>query len=632
MQGARDYGTPAVDGYLRILHLEDEPDFCELVKDLLRKDGLLVDVVRVDNLGDLVATLENSQFDIILGDYHLPTCTGIQALAEAHQRCPDTPFVLVSGVIGEQAAIEALKCGAADYVLKQWPERIAPAVRRAVRETKSRRSQKRAEDTLRQLAEIIECADDAIISKDLDGTVRTWNPAAERLFGYRAEEIIGQNITLIIPESHKAEEADILEKVRKGERVRHYEAIRLKKDGTALVVSLTISPVRDASRRIVGASKIVRDITGRKRAETHLRLLSTALEATANAVVITDREGVIVWVNSAFSQLTGYSFQEACGQKTSLLKSGTHAREFYRNLWNTISAGKVWSAEMINRRKDGSLYTEESTITPVRDEQGTITHFIGVKQDITERRRLEEQLRQSLKMEGIGQLAGGVAHDFNNMLAIIRGNAELMLMDADQLSPEANQGLKHVISAAERAANLTRQLLIFSRKQVMQSQPTMLDDLIRNLIKMLQRVIREDIRLECVFEKESSCVQADAGMIEQVLLNLVVNARDAMPQGGQVRIATEKVVLDEEAARGNPQGRAGDFVCLSVSDTGTGIAPEHLARIFDPFFTTKDVGRGTGLGLAVCYGILSDHGGRLDVRSTLGVGTTFTITLPVATD
>src|ERR1041384_255812 len=138
MQGARDYGTPAVDGYLRILHLEDEPDFCELVKDLLRKDGLLVDVVRVDNLGDLVATLENSQFDIILGDYHLPTCTGIQALAEAHQRCPDTPFVLVSGVIGEQAAIEALKCGAADYVLKQWPERIAPAVRRAVRETKSR--------------------------------------------------------------------------------------------------------------------------------------------------------------------------------------------------------------------------------------------------------------------------------------------------------------------------------------------------------------------------------------------------------------------------------------------------------------------------------------------------------------
>jgi nitrogen-specific signal transduction histidine kinase len=259
---------------------------------------------------------------------------------------------------------------------------------------------------------------------------------------------------------------------------------------------------------------------------------------------------------------------------------------------------------------------------------GTYYGRIWTFLDITEQRRLETQFRQAQKMEAIGQLAGGVAHDFNNMLAVIRGNAELLMMDGDQLGTEASQGLKLVIDASERAANLTRQLLMFSRKQVMQSQPLVLDDLIRNLIKMLQRVIREDIRLECVYQKESSFVEADAGMLEQVLLNLVVNARDAMPHGGQVRIATAKVTLHEEAVREKSEASAGEFVCLSVSDTGTGIASEHLFRIFDPFFTTKEPGKGTGLGLATVYGIVKQHHGWIEVSTELGKGTTFKVYLP----
>jgi nitrogen-specific signal transduction histidine kinase/ActR/RegA family two-component response regulator len=248
--------------------------------------------------------------------------------------------------------------------------------------------------------------------------------------------------------------------------------------------------------------------------------------------------------------------------------------------------------------------------------------------DITERKALEELLRQSQKMDAVGQLAGGVAHDFNNMLAVIRGNAELLLMDAADYPAQAREGLKHVVAASERAANLTRQLLAFSRKQVMQPQPLVLSDVIANLTKMLKRVIGENIDLQCHYAAPLPYIHADPGMMEQVLLNLVVNARDAMPGGGQVCVATEFVQLDEGRAHTNAEARAGEFVCLSVSDTGTGIAPEVLPRIFEPFFTTKEVGKGTGLGLATVYGIVKQHQGWIEVSSEVGKGTTFKVLLP----
>jgi CheY-like chemotaxis protein len=232
-------------------------------------------------------------------------------------------------------------------------------------------------------------------------------------------------------------------------------------------------------------------------------------------------------------------------------------------------------------------------------------------------------------MEAVGQLASGVAHDFNNMLGVIRGNADLLLMDADQFSAATIEGLNHIVAASEKAANLTRQLLMFSRKQVMQSEPMQLNDLVRNLAKMLKRTIREDIRLECLYADPLPIIQADPGMLEQVLLNLVVNARDAMPHGGQVQIATERRSMDAAQAQANPEARAGEFVCLSVSDNGTGIAPEHLPRIFEPFFTTKEPDKGTGLGLATVYGIVKQHQGWIELSSKLGAGTRFNIFLPV---
>jgi two-component system cell cycle sensor histidine kinase/response regulator CckA len=243
-------------------------------------------------------------------------------------------------------------------------------------------------------------------------------------------------------------------------------------------------------------------------------------------------------------------------------------------------------------------------------------------------RQSEEQLRQSQKMEAIGHLAGGVAHDFNNLLAVIRDNTELVLMTGGQLSGTVSDCLTEVVAAADRAANLTRQLLTFSRKQVMQYQPLDLNEVIGNFTKMLKRIISEDVQLQCNYAARLPAVMADVGMLEQVLVNLAVNARDAMPKGGQLLVATETTRLDADYARTHPEAGAGEFVCLSVTDTGTGIDPEHLPHIFEPFFTTKDVGKGTGLGLATVYGIAQQHQGWIEVASKPGLGSTFRIFLP----
>ena len=365
------------------------------------------------------------------------------------------------------------------------------------------------------------------------------------------------------------------------------------------------------------------------RAERQAHIQCSALEAAANGIILTDKAGTILFANKAFCTMSGYALEDVLGKTPHIVKSGKHDAAFYRELWKTILAGRVWQGEIINCRKDGVLYHEEMTITPIRGADGAISHFIAIKEDITHRLKFREQLHQVQKMEAVGRLAGGVAHDFNNLLTIIHGNVQLVLTEASQLTEENRRCLQHVSDAAERAANLTRQLLTFGRKQNIQFQSLNLNHVIGDFTRMLKRVIGEDVVLRCHYAENLPPINADVGMIEQVLINMIINARDAMPDGGSISITTEATPIDAVYVESHPEAQVGEFVCLIVSDTGVGIYAEYLPRIFEPFFTTKEAGHGTGLGLATVYGIVKQHLGWIDVSSQLGRGTTFKIFLPV---
>jgi len=379
----------------------------------------------------------------------------------------------------------------------------------------------------------------------------------------------------------------------------------------------------------VRAAGTLQDITSQWESQELLRLQGAALNSSANGVVITDREGVIQWVNPAFCRVTGYSLEEAVGRTPGvLLKSGTHDEAFYRNMWDTIRDGRVWAGELTNRRKDGTLHTEEQTITPVLDAAGAITHFVGVKRDLTEQRRLEQQFLQAQKMEVIGRLAGGVAHDFNNLLTIINGTCELALMELPIGHPLRAE-FEEIQGAGDRAARLTRQLLAFSRRQML--SPAVVDVAAQALhsAKMLRRLIGEDIALSIKAGPAGpQTVFVDPSQLEQVMLNLAVNARDAMPDGGTLSIETDVMELDRHFADTHEGVTPGPYVVLSVRDTGIGMTPEVVERIFEPFFTTKGAGKGTGLGLATVYGVVRQSGGTIDVTSEPGHGSCFRIFMP----
>ncbi|HEV2117832.1 MAG TPA: PAS domain S-box protein [Terriglobales bacterium] len=371
------------------------------------------------------------------------------------------------------------------------------------------------------------------------------------------------------------------------------------------------------------------NITERRRAEEKLRKLSSAVEQAADAVVMTDCEGAIEYVNPAFEKLTGYCREEVVGQNPRLLKSGSQDGHFYRQMWQTILRGEVYRGVMINRKKSGELYYAEKTITPVLDAAGQITHFISNDRDITERRKLEEQLQQVHKMDAIGQLAGGVAHDFNNLLMVISSYAELMMDALAADSPLRHHG-DEILKASRRAAGLTRQLLTFSRKQVQTLRVLDLNSVLPEICKTLQRLIGEDVQFSLQLGQELWPLKADPVQVEQIVMNLATNARDAMPHGGQLRIETRNVELDEAYCRTQPDATPGEHILLAVSDSGTGIDPAILPHIFEPFFTTKEKGKGTGLGLATIYGIVKQSGGHITVHSEVAAGTTFKIFLPRA--
>jgi PAS domain S-box-containing protein len=398
-------------------------------------------------------------------------------------------------------------------------------------------------------------------------------------------------------------------------------------DGHTVWLRDKVRVVKDREGQARQLRGLMLDMSARKRAEEERARLSSAVEQAAEAIVITDRDAMIQYVNPAFEQVTGYRREEVLGQNPRLLKSGKQDAAFYLEMWSKLTRGEAWSGYFSNKRKDGTLYEAEATISPVRDATGQVVNYVAVERDVTRERQLEHQLLQVQKMEAIGQLAGGVAHDFNNLLTIITGYSELAL---DRLEPDAPQRgyLNEIKKAGDRATSLTRQLLAFGRRQVLAPQVLDLNSVVSNMGRMLRRVIGEDIELVTILPPDLGTVRVDPGQIEQVILNLALNARDAMPQGGKLTIETSKVDLDQAYIGAHAGIAQGPYVLLAISDTGCGMDAETQRHIFEPFFTTKEQGKGTGLGLATVYGIIKQSGGYIWVYSEPGGGTSFKIYFP----
>ncbi|MBI1951562.1 MAG: response regulator [Acidobacteria bacterium] len=500
---------------LRILHLEDEPNDVELIRATLENDGLMCELDVATGREEFLAALDRDRMELVLSDFALPGFDGLSALRMVRERTPELPFIIVSGTLGEEAAIEALRSGATDYVLKDRLSRLGPAVRRAIEEAAERRKRRQVEEALHHdrqfLRALLESLEVGIIACDASGTLTHFNRAAREFHGLQDQDL------------------PPLQEVIRGSLFRADGKTIMKQEDLPLLRALRGERVRNAEVTIV------------------LR------EAPPRAVLVGGR--------------------------------------------------------------------------PVLDARGRMLGAVVAIHDITERKQLEGQLRQAQKMEAVGRLAGGIAHDFNNLLNVITGYGEL-LSDHFPAGDPMIARVDQIRKAAQRAASLTRQLLAFSRKQVIEPRVIDLNVLLADLDKMLRRVIGEDIELTTVQGEDLGRIKADPGQIEQIVMNLSINARDAMPQGGRLKVETANADLDAAFARQHPGARPGSYVMLAVSDTGVGMDAETRSHVFEPFFTTKETGKGTGLGLATVYGIVKQNLGYISLSSEPGRGATFRIFLP----
>ncbi|MBK1699797.1 PAS domain S-box protein [Thiococcus pfennigii] len=472
---------------------------------------------------------------------------------------------------------------------------------------RERRAREAAEAGVRRLETIIEHDADGLIVVSEEARIQFTNSAAESLFGRPKQQLVGSPFGLPLG-GDRAANLMILRPDRT-EALAEMRAIAIDWDG---------SPAWIAS---------LRDVTERERAQEQLRKLSHAVERSPAVIIITDREGRIEYVNHTFTAVTGYPREEVIGQNPRILQSGRTPPEVYRELWRAILSGETWQGEMLNRRKDGGLYWESSAISPILSADGEITHFIGIEQDVTELKKTREQLIQAQKMEAVGNLTGGIAHDFNNLLGVVLGNLQLVerqLRGSDARPAADERVLKRLataIGAIMRGAELTQRLLAFSRRQVLEARHVDLNQVVEGMRHLFERTLGESIEVRVSAEPALWSVYLDPGQFENALLNLVVNARDAMPDGGVLSIETANVEIDERHAAEYAYLTPGDYVMVAVSDSGVGMSSEVKAQVFEPFFTTKEVGKGTGLGLSMVYGFVKQSNGHVNIYSELGLGT-----------
>jgi PAS domain S-box-containing protein len=613
---------------MQLLHLEDSPTDAELISMLIRREWPACEIRQVATASEYGNALETGGFDLILSDYSLPGFDGLSALSMARARFPETPFLFLSGTIGEERAVEALKRGATDYILKDRPTRLIPAIRQAfalIAESDRRRRMEAAlrenEERFRQITENVV---ELIALLDL-GACRIYaNPSYRDLLGEAAVRPGVDGFAEVHPDDQDRVRATFAQVVGTGSTQR-CEYRLLLPDGSVRELESHASVLRDAAAKIVNVLLVSRDVTARREAEARLREQASLLDRARDAIIATDLDHRIAYWNASAERLYGWKAGEVYGHRLDTLELGYDPSRFAAARAQLLASGE-WRGDFRLRTKSGETVLVESTWSLVVESDGRPRSILYIDTDVTEKKKLETQLLRSQRMESIGTLAGGVAHDLNNVLTPILLSIELL---ASKVSTDEDRRLiEKTKASATHGAALVQQLLAFARgadaKRVRIDPSTALADL-RPLIR---QSLPPTVHLLLSTAERSWPIQADATQFNQVLINLCINARDAMPHGGRIEIVPQNVSVDVALANANPGTRPGPFVRISVNDTGTGIPPAIIEKIFDPFFTTKAAGKGTGLGLSMVAGILKSHGGFVQVESEPGRGSKFHLFFP----
>ena len=479
---------------------------------------------------------------------------------------------------------------------------------------------------------LAESAEDFIIIHNIEGKIEYINSSALKASGLKREDVVGRDIRDFLPEEELLKLEERLNKRKKGD----YSSFKFYtyfegKDGTRIDMEVISTPIIKEGE-IESILIIARDISERLAYEKKLLTLSLVVEQTNTSIFITDEEGRIEYVNPYFEELTGYSFDEVKGKKPKFLKSGKHDKSFYENLWKTVLKGEIWRGDIINKKKDGSLYYARSTIFPIKDKDNKIINFAAIELDITKEKKLEEQSKQIQRLEAIGSLAVGIAHDFNNLLTSILGYTDLLPRDLSG-NKKALKKVINIKKASESARDLVSKLLAYSRKQVIKPKVISINRALLELKDMLKRIVSEDIELIFNLQEDIEKIYADKTQIEQIVMNLVANSRDAIlsskKKEKKILIETEQIVITKDYVKTHLGSSEGTYALLKITDTGIGMDKETMNKIFEPFFTTKEPKKGTGLGLSTVYGIVKQNNGFIYAYSELGKGTTIKIYWPV---
>ena len=621
---------------LEVLLVEDNPADARLVAEYLRDVGSPVALTHAHHLAHAVEQLRLQGFQAVLLDLSLPDCQGIDTFARAQAAAPNAAIVVLTGLDDEEMAMRAVREGAQDYLVKDRVDGalLHHSIRYAIERKRGQQDLREREERLRQIADNIHEVF-FIVDPEFRETFYV-SPAFERVWGRSCQSAYdnhGAFLAGVVPADRKRLGDDVA-RVKRGVASTGIEFRVARPDGEVVWVLAHVSPVHDEQGRVHRIAGVALDITRRIQAERAVheseQRLRTLFE-TVNLIVLgLDPTGRVDYVNPYFQRLTGYTADEVLGRAWTEHFLPADVRPdldaVFREL-TELEAHPHFRNPILTSDGRQRMISWHNTV--VRDADGRVQGTLSVGEDVTEHELLERQFRQAQKMEAIGRLAGGVAHDFNNLLTVITGYSDLLLSGLSPRSPHRSD-VEAISDAAGRAASLTRQLLAFSRQQVLAPSILNVNDVVQSAQRMLQRLLGEDVHLVTSLDSEVRPVRADAGQLEQVLLNLAVNARDAMPDGGVLTLETANVELSGSYAREHLGAEPGPHVLLAVSDTGVGMDAATQARIFEPFFTTKPAGKGTGLGLATVYGIVEQSKGSLWVYSEPGKGTTFKVYLPVS--